>query len=184
MTNRKLNFETPMTADEKLATLNSVIAAESDAARKKADNEKFIKAFKRSAGTKTQTVLPSAITANNEWAVRQGWSICDAMHWRSLCEHAKLAQDEIEGDSTLELLLGTIEVAARCDSHPCGLIAYARQAFGAKTWDIDTLHMMMDQLIPEDEQDQVEVDGDDDSDTGSGKKRKFANDVTPGLPME
>lgn len=184
MTQRKLNFETPTTKEFDAELLSSTVAAESDAAKRKADNDKFIKAFKKQAGAKTQTVLPTAITAHNEWAVRQGWSICDAMHWRSLCEHAKLAQDEIEGDSTLELLLGTIEIAARCDSHPCGLIAHAREAFGAKTWDIDTLHMMMDQLIPEDEQDQVDVDDDDDDGDSNGKKRKFANDVTPGLPMD
>lgn len=169
---RKLFYETPLSADEKLALLNSTIAAENDAAEKKAANDKFIKAFKKSSGQKTQTVLPSATTANNEWAVREGWSICDAMHWRSLCERAKHAQDDVEGDSFLELLMGTIEVAARCDSHPIGLIAYARTAFGAKTWDIDTLHMMMDNIL--EETDTVDVDKDDDEGSGSGKKRKFA----------
>lgn len=116
---------------------------------KKEANDKFIKAFKKSSGQKTQTVIPSATTANNEWAVREGWSICDAMHWRSLCEKCKHAQDDIEGDSFLELMLGTIEISGRCESHPIGVIAYARTAFGAKTWDIDTLHMMMDNILEE-----------------------------------
>lgn len=187
MTARKLNFETPMTATEKLDLLNSTIAAESDAAKKKSDNEKFIKAFKKASGQKSQTVLPTMTNTHNEWAVREGWSICDAMHWRSLCERAKTAQDDIEGDSFLELLLGTIELAGRCESHPVGLIAYARTAFGAKTWDIDTLHMMMDNLLEEDGPakegpefgEQVDIDDDDDDKAiPDGKRKRSAEAAT------
>lgn len=48
--------------------------------QKKEANDKFIKSFKKASGQKTQTVLPSAVTANNEWAIKCDWSIVDAMH--------------------------------------------------------------------------------------------------------
>lgn len=112
----------------------------------------------------------------------------DACHWRSLCEKAKYAQDDIEGESYLELLVETIEMAAHCESHPIGLISFARTSYGAKTWDIDTLHMMKDQLLDEDEIPEghgTPVDEDDVEGSGSGKKRRrlFADDVTASLPV-
>lgn len=95
------------------------------------------------------------------------------MHWRSLCERVKYARDDIEGESLLELMIETIEVAAHCNSHPIGLIAFARTNFGAKTWDIDTVHMLKDNLLGDDEiPEGSEVDADDDEHSGSGKRRK------------
>lgn len=144
--------------------------------QKKESNDKFIKSFKKASGQKTQTVLPSAVTANNEWAIKNDWSIVDAMHWRALCEKAKFARDDIEGESYLELLIDTVEMAAHCESHPIGLINFARTQFGAKTWDIDVLHMLKDNLLVDDQEggssEHPEVDVDDEEASGDGKKRR------------
>lgn len=67
-------------------------------------------------------------------------------------------------------------MAAHCESHPIGLINFARTQFGAKTWDIDVLHMMQDQLLVDDKEggssEHQEVDVDDEEASGDGKKRR------------
>lgn len=160
--------------------------------KKREANKKFVSAYRKAAGVKTQTEIKSATTRHNEWAVREGWSITDAMRWRTLCEAGKFAQDDIEGESLLELLIETIELAAHCEVHPIGIICTARESLGAKTWDIDTVHAFKKNLLSGDDQDghgnqkssttcvdvdddktQYEDEDDDSGSNGSGKKRKY-----------
>lgn len=155
-------------------------------------NKKFISAYRKAAGVKTQTEIKSAVTRHNEWAVREGWSINDAMRWRALCEAGKFAQDDIEGESLLELIIETIELAAHCEVHPIAIIGTARVSLGAKTWDIDTVHAFKKNLLADSSEDEnrdnhqkasttcVDVDNDetqyeddDASGNASWKKRKY-----------
>lgn len=112
-------------------------------------NEAYIAAMKKASGAKKQTVLPSATTANNEWAVRQGWSMHDAAVWRNLCEKAKYAQDDVEGDGIMALLFETISMAGHCDTHVIGLLHFARTTYDRGTWDIDTIDYLSKNLLAE-----------------------------------
>lgn len=116
-------------------------------ADKKKKNDDWIRAYKKASGQKKQTVLPSAVTQNNEWAVRAGWSLTDAATWRNLCEKAKYAGDGAEADGLISLLAETIEMAGHCDTHPIGLIHFARTAHGQKTWDLDTLDYLAAHML-------------------------------------
>lgn len=110
-------------------------AAMQDELRKR-KNAKFIANLKKISGQKKQTVLPSAVTQHNEWSVRMGWSMQDAITWRRVCEEAKYANDEVDGDAKLELLLGTIDLASSLDCHPIEVIKISREQ-GQKTWGIE-----------------------------------------------
>lgn len=115
----------------------------------KKKNEAWIRAYKKASGQKKQTVLPSAVTQNNEWAVRKGWSMQDATTWRGICEKAKYASDEVDGDAIIALLLETIEIAGHCDTHPIGIIHFARTQHDRKVWDLDTLDYLQANLLGE-----------------------------------
>lgn len=160
-------------------------------------NASFVSAFRKKAGIKVQSTLPSAVTLNNEWAVREGWGIVDATSWRSICEKAKYAQDDVEGDSILELLLETIELAAHCETHPIGIMNFARTSFGQKSWDIDSAHYLREHLLDDGEkapvqEDQpqhaettcVDVDDDDDDNDAVDKGWKRGRYEGPTQPYD
>lgn len=117
---------------------------------RKKKNEAWIRAFKKSQGIKKQSVLPSATMQHNEWAIKTGWSMSDATTWRSLCEKAKFAMDDNEGVGILCLLSETVAMANHCDSHPIGLIHYARTAHGRPVWDLDTLDYLSNNMVNSD----------------------------------
>ena len=102
---------------------------------RKKKNDAWISAFKKSHGIKKQSVLPSQTMQHNEWAIKTGWSMSDANTWRQLCEKAKFAMDDNEGVGILCLLSETVAMANHCDSHPIGLIHFARTARGRPVWD-------------------------------------------------
>lgn len=108
---------------------------------RKRRNEKFIKNLKKISGQKKQTVLPSAVARHNDWAIRMGWSMQDAITWRRVCEEGKYASDEVDGDAKLELLLGTIDLAGSLDIHPIEVIKLSREQ-GQKSWDIDNYYAL------------------------------------------
>lgn len=116
---------------------------------RKKKNAAWISAFKKSHGVKKQSVLPSATMQHNEWAIKSGWSMSDATTWRGLCEKAKFAMDDTEGVGILCLLSETVAMANHCDSHPIGLIHFARTSHGRPVWDLDTLDYLKDHLLDE-----------------------------------
>ena len=84
---------------------------------------------------------------HNEWAIKTGWSMSDANTWRQLCEKAKFAMDDNEGVGILCLLSETVAMANHCDSHPIGLIHFARTARGRPVWDLDTLDYLQQNML-------------------------------------
>ena len=116
---------------------------------RKKKNTAWISAFKKTHGVKKQSVLPSATMQHNEWAIKSGWSMSDATVWRGLCEKAKFAMDDTEGVGILCLLSETVAMANHCDSHPIGLIHFARTSHGRPVWDLDTLDYLKDHLLDE-----------------------------------
>lgn len=149
---------------------------------RKKKNEAFVRAYKKENNIKTQAVLPSATMANNEWAIKSGWSMSDATVWRGLCEKAKFATDDVEGDGIICLLKETIEMANHCDAHPVGLIHFARTSHGRPVWDLDTLDYLQANMLPSGATPEQIMDDDDDVTvtTTSGKKRLFQ----PAQPFE
>lgn len=118
---------------------------------RKKKNDAWISAFKKTHGIKKQSVLPSATMQHNEWAIKSNWSMSDATTWRSLCEKAKYAIDDQEGVGILCLVSETIAMANHCDSHPIGLIHFARTAHGQAVWDLDALDYMQAHMLDDDE---------------------------------
>lgn len=118
---------------------------------RKKKNDAWISAFKKTHGVKKQSVLPSATMQHNEWAIKSNWSMSDATTWRSLCEKAKYAIDDQEGVGILCLVSETIAMANHCDSHPIGLIHFARTAHGQAVWDLDALDYMQAHMLDDGE---------------------------------
>jgi len=151
---------------------------------RKKKNDAWISAFKKSHGIKKQSVLPSSTTQHNEWAIKSGWSMSDATTWRGLCEKVKYAMDDTEGIGLLCLIAETIEIANHCDSHPVGLIHFARTAHDRKVWDLETIDYLKANLLPAEDDHHVEVDHDDDGmtppNTPPSPKRKAS---APGAPQ-
>jgi len=114
---------------------------------RKKKNDAWISAFKKTHGIKKQSVLPSQTMQHNEWAIKAGWSMSDANTWRQLCEKAKFAMDDNEGVGILCLLSETVAMANHCDSHPIGLIHFARTARGRPVWDLDTLDYLQQNML-------------------------------------
>lgn len=139
-----------------------------DLAEQKKKNDAWIAAYKKASGVKKQTVLPSPTQAHNEWAVREGYSMQDAITWRNLCEKAKFGTGDIEAWGFWELLCETVDIAHHCDTNPIGLIAFARASLGIKEWSMETIDLIKDQLIPEEPN-----QDDDQEDSSGGKKRKY-----------
>lgn len=119
-------------------------AAMQDELRKR-KNAKFIANLKKISGQKKQTVLPSAVAGHNEWAIRMGFTIQDAIVWRRVCEEAKYASDEIDGDTKLELLFGTIDLASSMGCHPLEIIKASRDQ-GQKSWHLEDYYAFRDIL--------------------------------------
>lgn len=117
------------------------------AKEKKEFNDNFVKAFKKQSGVKKQTTLPTASVMHNEWAIKSGWSMADAMTWRCLCEKVKFAQDDAEASALFAVVNDTIEIAAHCQTHPVGLIHFARTSLGVKNWDMDAIEFVKDNLL-------------------------------------
>lgn len=116
---------------------------------RKKKNDAWIRAFKKTHGIKKQSVLPSATMQHNEWAIKSSWSMSDATAWRTLCEKAKFAMDDTEGIGILCLLSETVAMANHCDSHPVGLIHFARTSHRRPVWDLDTLDFLQQNLLSE-----------------------------------
>jgi len=139
-----------------------------------ARNKNWIRAFKKATGQKKQSVLPTATTQHNEWAISSGWSIIDAQAWRALLERAKFCHDDAEGEDLMALLLGTIEMGIHCGGvHPIAVINFARCEFGVKNWDSNALGFLKESLVGDAPVEELPEDVDDDEETtsGSGKKR-------------
>lgn len=87
----------------------------------------------------------------------------------------------------MAVITDTIDLSAHCETHPVGLMSFARSSFGLKTWDMDAIEFLKDNLLVDDEDKDnvVEVDNDDDDDDKdeehgtSGWKRKRLADMTP-----
>lgn len=86
----------------------------------------------------------------------------DATSWRSLCEKAKYARSDAEGSGIFAIVCDTIDLAAHCGTHPVGIIHFARTSFGLKTWDMDSVEFLKDNLLDQEDEDQPPSDHDDD----------------------
>lgn len=128
---------------------------------RKKKNDAWISAYKKTHGIKKQAVLPSATMQHNEWSIKSGWSMSDATTWRSLCEKAKYAMDDIEGQGILCLIAETIDIANHCDGHPVGLIHFARTEHGRAVWDLESVDFLKANMLPAEADHPVEIDDDD-----------------------
>lgn len=129
--------------------------------KRDATNKNFVKAFKKASGVKKQTTLPTASVLHNEWAVKHDWSMADAMTWRCLCEKVKYAQEDAESSALFAVIADTIDLSAHCETHPVGLIHFARTSFGLRTWDMDAIEFLKDNLLAEDDKAPSDHDDDD-----------------------
>jgi hypothetical protein len=148
-----MNSEAEMINNAGRAAIVMEGANKVDLVERKKKNEAWMRAFKKTHGIKKQSVLPSATTQHNEWAIKEGWSMMDANTWRSICEKAKFATDDTEGEGILCLISETIAMAGHCDAHPIALIHLARTQYERKVWDLDALdymkeHMLHDASVP------------------------------------
>jgi len=132
----------------------------------KTKNSKFIAEMKKKSGANLlQQKLPSAASAHNEWAIKQGLEMRDAQTWRALCEKLKYVKDDEAAEELLQLVEGTIRMATHCEATPVHLIHYARTAFNRSQWSLASLQFMRDHLL---ESDEVAEDGEvDDDEEGS-----------------
>jgi len=111
-------------------------------------NADFMKKWKKARGATIQTKLPTPVTAQNEWAIKSGFSIADAQMWRNLCDKAKYGYDDASGLETLQLLVDTIDMATQCDGHPIGLMNYGRSAFAQQRWTPASIEMLRANMLP------------------------------------
>lgn len=141
-------------------------------------NEAFIRRFRKENGVMKQSTLPSTSTAHSEWAIASGWSMKDAQDWRSLCEKLKFAREDQQGRELIGLVEGTISLANHCDSHPIGLLHFARVERGIPVWDATALVTLKSTLLPSDgeasdEGSSMSVEDDDATPPTGSKKRAY-----------
>lgn len=161
----------------------NVVAIDLVAAKKR--NEDWIRAWKKANGVKKQATLPTKVEEHTAWVLQQGWSMRDAMAWKNLCEKAKFSAS-VPIDADLDLLHETLELAAHVETHPIGLICFARCELHQPEWNLLAAQAIRDRFIgavcvsdddtpPEDvgHDEEVEPDDDDAPTSGEGKKRKF-----------
>lgn len=145
-------------------------------------NSAFIRAFKKQAGPQVQAKLPTPVSAQNDWAIKNGWSTIDAQEWRALCTRFAHGTESGEG-SAIDLMMETLDLANHVDCHPIGLIHFARTKMGRGTWNNDTVeflkaNMLADDAEPADEDynpssdEAYDIDDDKVASTSTGKKRK------------
>jgi len=150
----------------------------------KETNQAYIRAFKARSGPQVQTKLPTPVSVQNDWAIKNGWDTAAAQTWRALAEKFKYTIDTGDG-SAVDLMFETLALAEKCDAHPIGIIHHARTAMGRPVWDRDTVEFMKANLVAsEDEVDEdynpnpssqeaYEIDDDQSaSSTSKAKKRK------------
>lgn len=165
----------------------TIVPVDLVAAKKR--NEAWIAAWKKANGVKKQATLPTKVEEHTAWVLQQGWSMRDAMAWKNLCEKAKFSAS-VPIDADLDLLHDTLELAAHVDTHPIGLICFARCELHQLEWTLRAAQAIRDRFIgvacvDEGEDDDVVVlvppntgrgtpeDDDDAPTSGEGKKRKF-----------
>lgn len=163
----------------------------------KSRNDAYVAAWKKANSVKKQCVLPTKIEENNAWVLQQGWAQRDAIAWRNLCEKAKFSAS-VPFDADLDLLHGTLDVAGHVETHPIGLICFARTELKQQDWNLQALQAIRDRFIGtvcDDEVDEVVVvdplahladgdlpDDDDASTSGNGKKRRRYSGPTQASP--
>lgn len=134
-------------------------------------NSAFIKEWKKKNGVKTQTVMPTLVSVQNEWAIKNGFSITDAQQWRALCEKAKYCTEDAFAQGVIDLLTNTLEMASHVEAHPIGLINFARTAMGQKVWNKHAYDHLKANMLPtldlteEGEEEADDEDGEDDEDS-------------------
>jgi hypothetical protein len=176
----KMSNTNPNTASSSQTKLPANVVPVNLEERKK-KNDAWISAYKKTHGIKKQAVLPSATMQHNEWAIKSGWSMSDATTWRSLCEKAKYAMDDIEGQGILCLIAETIDIANHCDGHPVGLIHWARTEHGRPVWDLESVDYLKANMLPAEAV--HHVDDDDDTVQSPPTTPNPADGVTcPGAP--
>lgn len=173
-----------MSSTSTTTLVEGVVPLDLAATRKK--NEDWIRAWRKANGVKSQATLPTKVEAHTAWVIGHGWAMRDAVAWKNLCEKAKFSAS-IPIDADLDLLAGTLTTAALLDTHPIGLICFARSELKQPEWTLLALDCIRVRFCveicdkhPEAEDgaptspETVEVPDDDDAPSSpGGKKRRF-----------
>lgn len=175
------NCET-MSSESTVKLVNPEVGMDTAAVRKR--NDDWIRAWRKANGVKKQATLPTKVEEHTAWVMSQGWSMRDANAWKGLCEKAKFSSS-VPIDHDLDLLLGTLDAASQLDSHPIGLICFARCELKQNEWSLTALQAIRDrfmilQAVTEEDVTEpvaspIEIHSDHDEEPSSpgGKKRRF-----------
>lgn len=122
-----------MSSEKKSSVPENVVPVDLVAARKR--NKDWIRAWKVANGVKKQATLPTKVEEHTAWVLAQGWSMRDACAWKNLCEKVKFSAS-VPIDAELDLIQKTIEYASHLDTHPIGIICFARCELKQPEWSL------------------------------------------------
>lgn len=186
-----------MSSEKKSSVPANIVPVDMVAARKR--NEDWIRAWKAANGVKKQSTLPTKVEEHTAWVLAQGWSMRDACAWKNLCEKVKFSAS-VPIDADLDLIQKTCEYASHLDTHPIGLICFARCELKQPEWTLRAVDAIRERffadVIPVHEEDAetsqelaarmpiqplvIESSEDDDErpSSGDGKRRKRDYEAT------
>lgn len=182
-----------MSSEKKSSVPENVVPVDLVAARKR--NEDWIRAWRMANGVKKQATLPTKVEEHTAWVLAQGWSMRDACAWKNLCEKAKFSAS-LPIDADLDLLHESIELSAHLETHPIGIICFARCELKQPEWNLRAAQAIRERFIGSLEESVDELpavlfegapgtgggpppeDQDDASSSGDGKRRKRDYEAT------
>ena len=132
----------------------------------KAQNEAFIKKFKKDNKIMTQTKIPTPVDEFNKKLIRDDCLLTDGMHWKKYVDEFKY--DPMKHADAMMTLLG---MCHRCGCSPWQIVNLAVSNFGHTKFDDAAIYMMRDSMLSpeeiENDYSTEEIDADDvDDDDG------------------
>jgi len=127
----------------------------------KAQNDAFIKKFKKDNKILTQSKLPTPVDEFNKKLIRDDCLLTDGMHWKKFVDEFKY--DPIKHLNAMHALLDMCE---RCCCAPWQLVNLAVSNFGQTKFDDATIFMLRDNMLSPEELAE-EIDEDDVEDVTS-----------------
>lgn len=131
----------------------------------KAQNDAFIKKFKKDNKIMTQTKIPTPVDEFNKKLIRDDCLLTDGMHWKKYVEEFKY--DPMKHADAMMTLLSMCQ---RCGCSPWQIVNLAVSNFGQTKFDDAAIYLMRDSMLsPEEiENDYSTEDVDEDIDEDDG----------------
>jgi hypothetical protein len=145
----------------------------------KAQNDAFIKKFKKDNKILTQTKIPTPVDEFNKKLIRDDCLLTDGMHWKKYVDEFKY-----DPMKHADAMMALLSMCQRCGCSPWQIVNLAVSNFGQTKFDDAAIYFMRDNMLsPELDESMYSTDEDDEDDVDRDDEDGNSDDKLPRVPL-